>query len=304
MAGQSSKLATAPTATPTATPTAARGVSAGNLVRIRAACAHIDARDGQGITLADLAAAVGLSPWHLQRLFKRAMGVSPRDYADARRTRRFRDELKNGESVAGATYGAGYGSSSRVYEQAQAQLGMTPASYAKGGKGARVVYAIVDSAVGRLLVAATAHGVCFLSLGDTDAPLIAALRAEFPKADSIAPDEAAIAPAVDAVLRHLAGETPHVDLPLDVRATAFQRRVWQELIAIPPGETRSYSEIAETLGVPRGQRAVGRACATNPVSIVIPCHRALRQDGSLGGYRWGLRRKQALLQREAEHSGT
>ena len=292
-----------------ATPTTSRTVSAGNLVRVRAACAHIDERQGQAITLADLAAAVGLSPWHLQRLFKRAMGVSPRDYADARRARRFRDELKNGESVAGATYGAGYGSSSRVYEQAQAQLGMTPASYAKGGKGAHIVYATVESALGestlgRLLVAATAHGVCFLCLGDTDAPLIAALRGEFPTADSIAPDDAAIAPAVDAVLRHLAGETPHADLPLDVRATAFQRRVWQELIAIPPGETRSYSEIAETLGTPRGQRAVGRACATNPVSIIIPCHRALRADGALGGYRWGLRRKQALLQQEAERSRT
>jgi len=281
-----------------------RNVSPGNLARIRAACTHIDTRDGQGITLADLAAAVGLSPWHLQRLFKRAMGVSPRDYADARRSRRFRDELKNGESVAGATYGAGYGSSSRVYEQAQAQLGMTPASYAKGGKGAHIVYAIVDSVLGRLLVAATAHGVCFLCLGEADAPMIAALHDEFPKADSIAPDEAAIAPAVDAVLRHLAGETPHVDLPLDVRATAFQRRVWQELIAIPPGETRSYSEIAESLGNPRGQRAVGRACATNPVSVIIPCHRALREDGGLGGYRWGMRRKQALLQREAERDYT
>ncbi len=292
MTGQRPKLA------------AIRNVSQSNLAQIRAACAHIDTRDGQGITLADLAAAVGLSPWHLQRLFKRAMGVSPRDYADARRARRFRGELKNGESVAGATYGAGYGSSSRVYEQAQAQLGMTPASYAKGGKGAHIIYAIVDSVLGRLLVAATAHGVCFLSLGDADAPMIAGLHEEFPKADSIALDEAAIAPAVDAVLRHLAGETPHVDLPLDVRATAFQRRVWQELIAIPPGETRSYSEIAESLGNPRGQRAVGRACATNPVSVIIPCHRALREDGGLAGYRWGMRRKQALLQREAERDYT
>ena len=278
------------------------GISPGNLARVRAACAYIDAREGQGVTLARLAAEVGLSPWHLQRLFKKAMGVSPRDYADARRTRRFRDELKNGESIAGATYEAGYGSSSRVYEQAQAQLGMTPASYAKGGKGARIAYAIVDSVLGRLLVAATARGVCFLCLGDTDAVLIAALRAEFPKADALVRDEAAIAPAVDAVLRYLAGETPHAGLPLDVRATAFQRRVWQELIAIPPGETRSYSEIAEALGVPGGQRAVGRACATNPVSIVIPCHRALRQDGTLGGYRWGLKRKQALLQHEAERA--
>ncbi len=292
-----------------ATPTAehpkdsgSAGISPGNLARVRAACAFIDAREGQGVTLAGLAAEVGLSPWHLQRLFKKAMGVSPRDYADARRTRRFRDELKNGESIAGATYEAGYGSSSRVYEQAQAHLGMTPASYAKGGKGARIAYAIVDSALGHLLVAATARGVCFLCLGDTDAALVAALRAEFPKADALVRDEAAIAPAVAVVLRYLEGQTPHADLPLDVRATAFQRRVWQELIAIPPGETRSYSEIAEALGVPGGQRAVGRACATNPVPIIIPCHRALRQDGALGGYRWGLKRKQALLQHEANHA--
>lgn len=274
-------------------------VSAGNLARVRAACAYIDAQDGQGITLARLAAEVGLSPWHLQRLFKKAMGISPRDYADARRARRFRAELKTGESVAGATYGAGYGSSSRVYEQAQAHLGMTPASYAKGGRGARIAYAVVASPLGRLLVAATARGVCFLCLGDTDAALVTALRAEFPQADAVERDERAIAAPVDAVLRYLAGETPHVGLPLDVRATAFQRRVWQELIAIPAGETRSYSQIAEALGLPHGQRAVGRACATNPVSIIVPCHRALRADGSLGGYRWGLRRKQALLQHEA-----
>jgi len=280
------------------------GVSARNLARIRAACAYIDDCDGQGITLARLAAEVGISPWHLQRLFKKAMGVSPRDYADAHRARRLRPARETGASVAGATYGAGYGSSSRVYEQAQAYLGMTPASYAKGGQGARIVYAAVDSPLGRLLVAATARGVCFLCLGDGDAELVAALRAEFPKAEAIERDERAIAAPVDAVLRYLAGETPHVDLPLDVRATAFQRRVWQELIAIPPGETRSYAEIAETLGVPGGQRAVGRACATNPVSIVVPCHRALRADGSLGGYRWGLRRKQALLQHEAERNQT
>ena len=147
-----------------------------HLELVRGACAYIDARDGQGITLAHLAEMVDLSPWHLQRLFKRAMGVSPRDYADARRSRRFRDELKNGESVAGATYGAGYGSSSRVYEDSQRRLGMTPASYAKGGKGARIAYATVDSPLGRLLVGATAKGICFVSLGDSDAPLIAALE--------------------------------------------------------------------------------------------------------------------------------
>ena len=278
---------------------AASKLSERHLAQVRAACAYIDERAGQGVTLAELAGEVGLSPWHLQRLFKKAMGVSPRDYADALRARRFRDELKRGESVAGATYGAGYGSSSRVYEDARSHLGMTPASYAKGGKGARIAYAIVGCPLGRLLVAATAKGVCFVSIGDRDGELERSLRAEFPEADEIAPDEAAIAPALEVLLRHLAGETPHLALPLDIRATAFQRRVWQELLAIPYGETRTYSQIADRLGVPKGQRAVGRACATNPVSILIPCHRALRQNGSLAGYRWGVERKRALLARES-----
>lgn len=278
---------------------AAAGLTARQLAAVERACALIDAGEGQSITLAELADHVGLSPWHLQRLFTRAMGVSPRDYAEARRSRRFRDALRNGESVAEATYGAGYGSSSRVYERTGEKLGMTPASYAKGGKGARIAYAIVDSPLGRLLVAATARGVCFVSLGESDAALEAALAEEFPLAEERRRDEAAIAPAVEVLLDHLAGRTPHVDLPLDVRATAFQRRVWQELMAIPPGETRSYSEIAAALGLPKGQRAVGRACATNPVAIVIPCHRALRVDGDLAGYRWGVAVKDKLLRREA-----
>jgi AraC family transcriptional regulator of adaptative response/methylated-DNA-[protein]-cysteine methyltransferase len=279
---------------------AGAGLSRRQVALVKKACAHIDARDGQEITLASLAAHVGASPWHLQRLFKKVLGVSPREYADARRSRRFRAELKNGESIAGATYGAGYGSSSRVYERAEAHLGMTPASYAKGGRRARIAYSIVESPLGRLLVAATAKGICFVSLGDGDATLEAALQAEFPQAEAIIRDEQAIAPALKALLDYIAGETPHIDLPLDVRATAFQRRVWQELMTIPAGETRSYSDIAEAIGLPRGQRAVGRACATNPVSIVIPCHRALRQDGALGGYRWGLKRKEALLRGEAK----
>ena len=281
------------------TSSTAAPLSKRHLELVRAACAYIDDRDGQGVTLARLAESVGLSPWHLQRLFKKAIGVSPREYAYARRARRFRSELKRGESIAGATYGAGYGSSSRVYENTNLRLGMTPASYAKGGKGARIAYAIVDSPLGRLLLAATAKGICFVSLAERDATLEAALRAEFPEAEVIIRDEAAIAPALEALLAHLDGRTPHLALPLDVRATAFQRRVWQELMAIPPGETRSYSEIATALGLPKGQRAVGRACATNPVAIVVPCHRVLRADGALGGYRWGLGHKEALLRREA-----
>jgi AraC family transcriptional regulator, regulatory protein of adaptative response / methylated-DNA-[protein]-cysteine methyltransferase len=268
---------------------------------VRRACDLIDAQDCERMTLAQIARALEVSPWHLQRLFKRVMGVSPRDYADARRNAAFRAQLKNGESIAQATYGAGYGSSSRVYERAERMLGMTPASYAKGGKGAVIVYDIVDSPLGRLLVAATAKGLCFLSLGHKDATLIQELKHEFPQAGSITRDQHSIAQSVSVVIDFLEGKIPHAELPLDVRATAFQRRVWNELIAIPCGETRTYSEIAEIMGIPHGQRAVGRACATNPVSLVIPCHRALREDGGLGGYRWGLEFKAALLEGEAEH---
>ncbi|MGF1630469.1 MAG: bifunctional transcriptional activator/DNA repair enzyme AdaA [Kiloniellaceae bacterium] len=268
---------------------------------VRKACDLIDAQDCERMTLAEIAKALDSSPWHLQRLFKRVMGVSPRDYADARRNAAFRAQLKNGDSIAQATYGAGYGSSSRVYERAERMLGMTPASYAKGGKGAVIAYDIVASPLGRLMVAATAKGLCFLSLGRDDGRLIKELRREFPQAESITRDQHSIAQSVSVVIDFLEGKIPHAELPLDVRATAFQRRVWNELIAIPCGETRTYSEIAEIMGVPRGQRAVGRACATNPVSLVIPCHRALRQDGGLGGYRWGLEFKAALLEGEAEH---
>lgn len=266
---------------------------------VRDACAYIAAREGERVTLAELARQVRLSPWHLQRLFKKIMGVSPRDYAAARRSERFREELKNGESVAGATYGAGYGSSSRVYESAQRHLGMTPASYAKGGSGARIAFSIVEAAQGRLLVAATQKGVCFVCLGQDESELEAELRREFPKAAEIFRDEAAIGPAVESVAGYLAGELPQIDLPLDVRATAFQRRVWQELLAIPLGETRSYSEVAEALGLGRSQRAVANACARNPVALLVPCHRVIREDGTLGGYRWGNDRKSALLAQEA-----
>jgi AraC family transcriptional regulator of adaptative response/methylated-DNA-[protein]-cysteine methyltransferase len=226
------------------------------------------------------------------------VGVSPRDYADAKRSEQFRQALKRGSPIAAATYDVGYGSSSRVYERAGWHLGMTPASYAKGGKGAKIHYAVVQSTLGQLLVAATARGICFVCLGEDGDALVAALGAEFPAAEELAENQEEIGPALEVLLDYLEGKTPHLDLPLDVQATAFQRRVWQELMAIPCGETRSYSQIAEALDLPRGQRAVGRACATNPVSLVIPCHRALRADGGLGGYRWGLPRKEALIAME------
>ncbi|MEJ2119423.1 MAG: bifunctional DNA-binding transcriptional regulator/O6-methylguanine-DNA methyltransferase Ada [Alphaproteobacteria bacterium] len=268
------------------------------LQAVRAACDLIDAETERTPTLEELAAEVGLSASHLQRRFKRIMGVSPREYADARRMARFRDAVKAGDDVTGALYEAGYGSSSRLYERAGAHLGMTPATYAKGGKGAEIRYALADCAYGRILVAGTSAGICFLAFGADDGKLADELGQEFPAAASIERDDAGLGHWLDAVLDYLNDGTPHPDLPLDVRATAFQRRVWQALTEIPYGETRTYSEIAAMLGAGKAQRAVGRACATNPVSLLIPCHRAIREDGGLGGYRWGLATKQDLLEHE------
>ena len=267
----------------------------------RRVCALIEAALDDGLEgapgLSALGAATGVSPHHLQKSFKRVMGVSPQAYVDALRLARLKDRLKAGEDVTGAVYEAGYGASSRVYERAPGELGMTPATYAKGGAGAEMTFTVQPSALGLLMVAATGRGISFIALGDDVSALEAELRAEFPEA-AIVRDDAVLGAWTDAVVAHLAGHMPHLDLPLDVRATAFQRRVWEELMRIPAGETRTYSEIAERLGLARGQRAVGRACATNPVSIAIPCHRAIRVDGGLGGYRWGLHRKRKLLDDE------
>jgi AraC family transcriptional regulator, regulatory protein of adaptative response / methylated-DNA-[protein]-cysteine methyltransferase len=226
--------------------------------------------------------------------------VSPHDYGDQHRLARFRDELQQGEGVAAATYGAGYGSSSRVYERADGLIGMTPATYAKGGKGAEIAYGTAASPLGRLLAAATPRGICFVGLGDSDAMLERELRQNFHAAESIRRDDEELGRALDALLAYLAGKEPHIALPLDIRATAFQRRVWQELQRIPLGETRSYGEIARSLGSAGASRAVGRACATNPISLIVPCHRARGQNGGLTGYRWGIKRKAALLERESE----
>ncbi|WP_085120994.1 methylated-DNA--[protein]-cysteine S-methyltransferase [Tistlia consotensis] len=283
-----------------AKPAQHRRASTRQVAAVEEACRLLDDPESERLTLAELAERVALSPWHLQRLFKKLLGVSPREYAEARRSARFRAELREHGRVAEATYGAGYGSSSRVYEDCARRLGMTPATYAKGGNGARIVYAVTPSPLGRLLVAATAKGLCFLALGEDERRLVAELKAEFPSAASIEHDELSIKPSVEAVLAFIAGETPHLDLPLDVRATAFQRRVWNELVAIPYGETMTYAELAERLGLPKGQRAVARACATNPVSLVIPCHRVLRDDGALGGFRWGIDRKAGMLTTEAK----
>jgi len=271
---------------------------------------HDSSKDQEGPpSLAQLAQTAGVSPGRLHRVFKDLMGVTPRQYADACRLDSFKERLREGWDVAGATYQAGYGSSSRVYQGAAAGLGMRPASYRRGGRGARITHNIVDSPLGRLLVAATEHGVCAVKLGDNDAELEASLFGEFPAAQFQGGNGALLQWTL-AILNQLQSGGPEVsesqargrslglELPLDIRATAFQRQVWEYLRSIPYGETRSYQEVAEALGKSRGGRAVGGACAANPVALVIPCHRVVRQDGGMGGYRWGISRKEQLLARE------
>ena len=264
---------------------------------VRAACRHIQNTEEGLPTLTQLSGLVGTSPGHLQRMFKRLLGVSPRQYADACRQDRFKARLREGWDIIEAMYDVGYGSSSRLYEGSTGRLGMSPASYRRGGRGASIAYTTVSSPLGRLLVAATERGICAVKLGASEAELASDLRAQFPEAQ-LEPDNPMLSERVGTILRHLAGELPHLDLPLDIRATAFQRQVWEHLRAIPYGETRTYHQIARELGRPGGARAVGGACAANPVALVVPCHRVVRQDGGLGGYRWGIDRKEALLAQE------
>jgi AraC family transcriptional regulator of adaptative response/methylated-DNA-[protein]-cysteine methyltransferase len=270
--------------------------SPAGLAHVQKACAYIEQHADAAITLADLAAHVRASPFHLQRTFTQIVGISPRAYRDAVRAGRFREVLRNGVPVAGATYDAGYGSSSRVYERLPTG-GMTPAVYRRGGKDTTVAFTIVSSPLGRLLVAGTSRGICAVKLGDRDERLENDLRGEYPAA-TLVRDEANLRPWVSAILAHLKGQTPHLNLPLDVQATAFQWKVWRYLQSIPYGETRAYSDVALAIGAPSSVRAVARACATNPVCLVIPCHRVVQKGGGLGGYRWGTERKQRLLKRE------
>ncbi|MEP6741677.1 MAG: bifunctional DNA-binding transcriptional regulator/O6-methylguanine-DNA methyltransferase Ada, partial [bacterium] len=264
---------------------------------VQQACRIIENGDGEAVTLDALSEQVGVSLFHLQRTFKSIMGMSPSEYAETLRVNRFKHSVQSGEKITNAIYDAGFGSSSRLYELAPSQLGMTPATYGKGGRGAVIRYAISDSPLGRLLVAATDKGVCSVRLGDSDDLLKAELLKEFSAAE-VLPDEKLLRSAVMAVVDHLTDNTPRLDLPLDIRATAFQRQVWEQLQKIPAGETQSYSQVAESIGQKKSVRAVARACATNPVALVIPCHRVIREDKSLGGYRWGLDRKKKLLERE------
>lgn len=243
-----------------------------------------------------------MSTDQLERAFRRTIGITPRQYADAVRMKRLKSQLRKGGNVTTALYDAGFGSSSRLYERAPSQLGMTPRAYGHGGEGMQIHYTVVGSPLGRLLVGATEKGISAVYLGKSDKELEDALREEYPRAE-ISEDARARAELrtwVEKIVAHLKGKEPHLDLPTDVQGTAFRRRVWEELRKIPYGRTMTYTEVAKRIGKPKAIRAVARACATNPVSVVVPCHRVVRQDGSLAGYRWGLERKQALLEKETE----
>jgi AraC family transcriptional regulator of adaptative response/methylated-DNA-[protein]-cysteine methyltransferase len=268
---------------------------------VRRICHAIDEHGEEPMTLKTLSTETGVSAPHLQRTFKSVMGITPRQYAESRRLSQFKSKVKNGASVTDAMYDAGYGSSRGLYEKSSARLGMTPATYGRGGQGMRIIYTITGCPLGRVLVAATERGVCSVALGDSDSELSTALFAEYPNA-SIDSRDTLISPSLNLwlgkVLDHLNGKSPRVDLPLDVQATAFQWQVWEELQRIPLGATRSYQEIARAIGKPKAVRAVAGACAGNHLALIIPCHRVIREDKSLGGYKWGLRRKQELLERE------
>ncbi len=271
------------------------------VARMERLASYIADRAGEPLSLAQLAREAAMSPHHLQRTFAAVMGVSPKAYHAAMRLERFKDRLRDGEPVLDATYDAGYGSTSRVYEQVTGGLGMTPSAYRAGGEGETITWAVRDTAFGQLLMAATVRGVCLVEFGDSERELLARLQAEFPRAELVVASDAAREPldawmaALDA---HVVERAPRPELPLDLRGTAFQIKVWRFLLSVKPGRVVSYGEIAAEIGHPDAVRAVGTACGANRIAVLVPCHRALRADGSLGGYRWGLERKRVLLDKE------
>jgi len=267
---------------------------------IQRASAYLAKHATETISLAALARIARLSPSHLQRQFKKIVGLSPREYQAACRADRFRRELRSGRDVTSAIYEAGYGSPSRIYESSPTGSGMQPSAYRDGGRGATIGFTSVRCSLGWLLVAATAKGICAVKLGDNRAALEEDLRREFPSA-TISRDSMVRADWVTSIVERVQGSERSVDLPLDVRGTAFQWQVWRALQQIPPGETRSYSDVASAIGHPSAVRAVARACAANPVCLVVPCHRVVAKHGGPGGYRWGTRRKQRLLTAERAH---
>jgi len=264
---------------------------------VQRAARHLGESTDEGVRLAALARTLGTTHATLRRAFLQVTGLAPRELAEALRVKRFKAMLRTGRSITDALYETGYGSSSRVYERSNAQLGMTPATYRKGGQGMKIGYTVAKSALGKVLIGATERGVSAVYLGDTEGALIAELREEYPRAE-ISPAADSFQRWVREIVQRIDGKQPRLELPLDLQATAFQRRVWQELQRIPRGRTRTYLQVARSLGQPKAVRAVARACAANPVSIVVPCHRVIREDGTLAGYRWGLPRKERLLAQE------
>ena len=279
-----------------------RDPDAPQLAWVKKACDHIRRHPEEKITLDSLSREAGVSAYHLQRTFKRVMGVSPRQYQETCRIECLKGQLREGKPVTKAVYGVGYGSTSWLYRDSHAKLGMTPGAYRRAGEGMSITYRIVDSALGKLIVARTRYGVCYLGLWDDEATLEKALRAEYPSAE-LTREEGMPDPWTRDVLDYLDGRAAELGgISVDVAGTEFQRRVWRELQAIPRGQTRTYGEVARSMGRPEAVRAVGRACATNPVSLLIPCHRVVGKAGDLRGYHWGLGRKKTLLDAERKES--
>ena len=269
-----------------------------HIAAIGRACALIRASD-ELPSLTELAGAAGISRFHFHRVFKQITGATPREWGKAHRLGRFADRLDAGEGIAEAAYAAGFGASSRAYEAAPNGLGMTPATRRRGGKGETIRFTIVSTWLGWAMVAATERGICMTALGDNRASLETELRRRFPAAQ-LQPADAALSGWAERVVRYITRPGDTLDLPLDIRGTAFQARVWRALQKIPPGRTATYSDIAAALGQPRAVRAVAQACASNKLAVVVPCHRVVRRDGDLAGYRWGVERKRALLAKERE----
>ncbi|HEV2963246.1 MAG TPA: bifunctional DNA-binding transcriptional regulator/O6-methylguanine-DNA methyltransferase Ada [Candidatus Angelobacter sp.] len=265
--------------------------------KIQEACRYIDKNFDSPLSLKQIADHVALSPFHLQRLFKRTLGISPRQYQQARRTNKFKDSLKTEMRITDAIYDAGYGSSSRLYENSSAQLGMTPSAFRRNGEGIAIRYTIVATKLGKMLIASTERGLCAVQFGESNMALERDLKSEF-NAAQIMRDDQALQPFAAQIEKFLDGSRVSFDMPLDVQGTAFQQMVWKALRDIPYGETRSYAEIAKGIGKPEAVRAVANACASNRTALVIPCHRVVQKGGKLAGYRWGIERKAALLKQE------
>ena len=269
--------------------------------RIRSVCRYIDGHAGERLTLATLSAKAHLSAFHFQRTFKDVIGITPKQYVEAARVRALKTNLRQGRSATDAAYDSGFGSGSRVYERVDTRLGMTPKQYREGGKGTAISYAVSETPLGLMMIGATDRGLCFLQFDASRSKLLERLTLEYPSAqvtEMNSKRNAHFEAWMKALGEYLAGNGEQLDLPLDVRGTAFQMKVWNYLQRIPYGHVQSYAEVAQAIGAPKAVRAVANACASNHVALVIPCHRVIRGDGTLGGYRWGLDRKRTLIDTE------